>query len=63
MFLKRVMDRAVNEAPADLFSSIESMVAFADRAGEMTVKEFIRWQPRRAKVIPMADRRKRRSKT
>ena len=62
-FLKTVMDQAVREAPDDLFISVESMVSFADRAGAIAMREFVKWQPRRAKVIQMPDRRKRRSKT
>lgn len=58
-YLKTIMNKAVGEAPADLFSSVESMVEFADRAGEIAVQESIKWQPKRAKVIPMPDRRKR----
>jgi hypothetical protein len=58
-FLKTVMDQAVSEAPDDLFDSVESMVGFVDRAGEIASKEFIKWQPRPpAKVLQMPKRRR-----
>ena len=61
-FLKSVMDQAVSEAPDDPFSSVDAMVSFADRAGGIAMREFVKWQPKQAKVIQMPTRPKRRPK-
>lgn len=60
-FLNGIMEQAIHEAPS-VFGSVDSMVTFVDRMGEVTAKEIIKWQPKQAVVIQMPKRSRRRAK-
>jgi hypothetical protein len=56
-FLTQFMDQAERTIGPDSFNSVESMLACADRMGEVTAKEIVKWQPRRAVIVQMPKRR------
>ena len=58
-FLNGIMEQAIKEAPDGVFDSLDSMVKFANRMGEVGAREIIKWQPKPAAVVQMPKRRRR----
>ncbi len=56
-----VVDRVGSTMPAD-FNSVDALVSWVDSVGESVLQDINEWQPKRAVVIQMPERGKRRSK-
>jgi hypothetical protein len=54
------VDRAGNTLPADI-ESVDELVNWVDRTGEVMLTDIFNWQPKLAVVIQMPKRSRRRS--